>query len=235
MVVTMATAKAKQTRGDLVYAQLRGEIFGGRYLPGDRLKFGTLAEECDASMSVIREALTRLSLEGLVTNEPNVGYAVTEISVPRLRELTDARLELEGLVFGRAIGDGDLAWESSVVAAHHRMVGTPYLTDDDPVRVTDEWALAHAAFHRALLDGCANKKLLQLANGLRDEAELYRRWSQPLGREKNRDLDGEHRRMMELALARDAEGAVTALRDHIAHTTELLVESDIAVHGAVTM
>ena len=40
MVVTMATAKAKQTRGDLVYAQLRGEILGGRYLPGDRLKFG---------------------------------------------------------------------------------------------------------------------------------------------------------------------------------------------------
>ena len=115
MVVTMATAKAKQTRGDLVYAQLRGEIFGGRYLPGDRLKFGTLAEECDASMSVIREALTRLSLEGLVTNEPNVGYAVTEISVPRLRELTDARLELEGLVFGRAIGDGDLAWELSLI------------------------------------------------------------------------------------------------------------------------
>ena len=68
-----------------------------------------------------------------------------------------------------------------------------------------------------------------------DEAELYRRWSQPLGREKNRDLDGEHRRMMELALARDADGAVTALRDHIAHTTELLVESDIAVHSAVTM
>lgn len=229
----MATSKAKQTRGDLVYAQLRGDILGGRYLPGDRLKFGALAAECDASMSVLREALTRLSLEGLVTNEANVGYAVTEISIPRLRELTDARLELEGLVFGRAIGDGDLAWESSVVAAHHQMVGTRYLTGDEPVRVTDDWARAHAAFHRALLDGCANKKLLQLANGLRDEAELYRRWSQPLGQEKNRDLDGEHRRIMELALARDATGAVSALREHISHTTELLVTSDIAVHGAV--
>ncbi len=229
----MATSKAKQTRGDLVYERLRGDILGGRYLPGDRLKFGALAADCDVSMSVLREALTRLSLEGLVTNEANVGYAVTEISIPRLRELTDARLELEGLVFGRAIGDGDLAWESSVVAAHHQMVGTRYLTGDEPVRVTDDWARAHAAFHRALLEGCANKKLLQLANGLRDEAELYRRWSQPLGQEKNRDLDGEHRRIMEMALARDAPGAVSALREHISHTTELLVASDIAVDGAV--
>jgi DNA-binding GntR family transcriptional regulator len=223
------SGQTKRTRGDHAYDRLRAEILSGRFGPGTRLKFGDLAAECDVSMSVLREALTRLALEGLVSNTPNVGYTVTEISAPRLRELTDARLELEGVVFGRSVRDGDLAWESAVVAAHHRMSVTPYLTDGDPARVTDEWATAHAAFHRALLDGCENRKLLQLANGLRDETELYRLWSQPLGSEKDRDLAGEHRRIMELALAHDVDGAVEALRQHISHTTEVLLASDAAV------
>ncbi|TSE00687.1 GntR family transcriptional regulator [Skermania sp. ID1734] len=219
----MAADRGKRTRGDVVYDSLRADILSGRRLPGERLKFSDLAEHCDASMSVIREALTRLAAEGLVTNEPNVGYAVTELSPDRLAELTDARLELESLVFARSITEGDLAWESRLVAAHHVLEGTPFLTTCDPVRVTDEWAEAHAGFHRALLAGCRNSRLFQMANGLRDEAELYRRWSQPLGSEKGRDLAGEHRRLMEAALARDVDCATAALRDHISHTTKLLL------------
>lgn len=43
---------------------------------------------------------------------------------------------------------------------------------DDPIRITDGWIDAHAAFHQALLDGCANRRLLHMVCGLRDEAEL---------------------------------------------------------------
>ncbi|MFW0795923.1 GntR family transcriptional regulator [Gordonia sp. CPCC 205515] len=231
----MKVGERKRTRSDSVYEWLRAGILSGKFLPGTRLKFSELAAECDASMSVIRESLTRLAAEGLVTTEPNVGFTVTDISTDRLLELTDARLELEGLVFARAIRDGDLAWESHVVAAHHRMEGTPFLTDSVPVRITEGWAEAHADFHRALLEGCANRRLFHMANGLRDEAELYRRWSQQLGGEKDRDLAAEHRRIMELALARDADGAVEALRDHIAHTTRLLVEVGEAIHAEDTV
>lgn len=227
----MKVAQRKRTRSDAVYEWLRAGILSGKFLPGRRLKFSELAAECDASMSVIRESLTRLAAEGLVTTEPNVGFTVTDVSTDRLVELTDARLELEGLVFARAVRDGDLAWESEVVAAHHRMEGTVFLTESEPVQVSEGWALAHAAFHRALLEGCANRRLFHMANGLRDEAELYRRWSQQLGGEKDRDLAAEHRQIMELALARDTDGAVAALRDHIAHTTRLLVEVGKSMHA----
>ncbi|GAF46520.1 GntR family transcriptional regulator [Rhodococcus wratislaviensis] len=229
----MAERRGRQTRGNAVYDVLRAEILGGRRLPGDRLKFPELSASFDASVSVLREALTRLAAEGLVASEPHLGYAVPTLSANQLEELTDARLELEALVFSRSIQEGDLAWESRLVAAHHTLVGVPFLTAEDPVRITDEWAEAHAAFHCALLDGCTNRRLLQMATGLRDEAELYRRWSQPLGTEKDRDLVTEHRQLMEAALARDVPAATASLREHISHTTRLLLAATEAASAEV--
>ena len=211
----------QQTRSDAVYAALRADILAGRRLPGERLKFGDLGTAYDASVSVLREALTRLTAEGVVVSEPHLGFAVTSLSTDRLDELTDARLLLETTVFGRSVCEGDLQWESKIVAALHVLERTRYL-DPGTERVSDEWALAHAAFHEALLDGCANRRLLQITLGLRNEAELYRRWSQPLGNEHDRNLVAEHREILDAALARDTERAAAALGDHIAHTTRLL-------------
>ncbi|BDH59561.1 GntR family transcriptional regulator [Tsukamurella sp. PLM1] len=220
----MATSTPKRTRVDAVYDALRADVLAGRRPPGERLKFPDLSAAYGASVSVIREALTRLAAEGMVTSQAHLGFTVTELSADSLGDLTDARLVLESLVLERSIAEGDVGWESEVVATHHRLERTPLLSEDEPVRVSDEWVQAHAAFHAAILAGCANKRLVQMTRALRDEAELYRRWSLPLGLERDRDLAGEHRRIMELTLARDAAGAAAALRDHIAHTTRLLDE-----------
>ncbi|MET8832121.1 GntR family transcriptional regulator [Streptomyces sp. NPDC004610] len=219
----MAATGGKQTLGDDVRARLRADILSGRLLPGARLKFPVLGARYDASVSVLREALVRLAEQGLVRSEPHQGFVVTPLSPETLTELTDARTELETLVLRRSIAEGDLSWESRLVAAHHTLERTPYTAPGDESRITDHWSTAHAAFHTALLDGCGNRRLLQIALGLRDEAELYRRWSQPLGGEPGRDLAAEHRALLDAALARDPESASTALCDHIRHTTELLL------------
>ena len=125
-----------------------------------------------------------------------------------------------------AIAEGDLSWEARLLAAHHILDRTPSVDPDDPLRLSEAWAAAHQEFHQALLDGCANRRLRLIAAGLRDEAELYRRWSLPLGDEPDRDVAAEHRAMLEAALARDAEAADAALREHIEHTTRLLLSGN---------
>jgi DNA-binding GntR family transcriptional regulator len=219
----MATRGGKQTLSDDVRARLRADILSGRLLPGCRLKFPLLSSRYDVSVSVLREALVRLAEQGLVQSEPHQGFVVTPLSRENLGELTDARIELESLVLRRSVVEGDLSWESRLVAAHHTLERTPYTVQGDDDRVDDCWSEAHAAFHQALLDGCANRRLLQMALGLRDEAELYRRWSQPLGDEPSRDLVGEHRALLDAALARDPDAAARALCTHVRHTTELLL------------
>lgn len=91
---------------------------------------------------------------------------------------------------------------------------------------------AHARFHRTLLQGCPNPRLRDIADSLRDVAEVYRCWSTAPGVSAARDVAGEHRRIAEAAVARDAEAAVTALREHVQRTTDLLLTSQRQPAGA---
>lgn len=218
----VATAPTKAER---VYGQLRADILAGRHPPGQRLRYTELAERYDTSMGVLREGMLRLAEQGLVKGEPQQGFQVVELSGDDLRDLTEARCELESLTLRHALADGDVEWESRVIAAHHRLSRAIELDPDDSERLSDHWVAAHAEFHRTLLDGCANQRLKDIAGSLRDAAELYRRWSVPLGHHANRDIPGEHAEILAAVLARDADQAVLHLRSHIEYTTNVLLDS----------
>jgi DNA-binding GntR family transcriptional regulator len=212
------------TRGETVFAALRADILAGRLVPGARLPFAELCARYEASTGVVREALSRLVEQGLVRVEPQQGYRVTPLSEHDLAELTEARVQVETLVLAAAIAEGDLAWESRLTAVHHTLSRTPQVDEDDPARFNEAWTRAHAEYHAAVLSGCRNSRLRQLADGLRDSAELYRQWSRPLGHDQDRDIAGEHRALLDAALARDTEAAVAVLTAHIRHTTEVLLD-----------
>jgi DNA-binding GntR family transcriptional regulator len=227
----MTTKQRRTTRTDDVHAWLRADILAGRRRPGDRLKFPELCVQFDASVGVIREALTRLEEQGLVHSEAHQGFEVIRLSLDDLNSLTDARVEMEGLVLRRAVQEGDIAWEGAVVSAHHVLERTALLEEAGPSRMSDSWAAAHAAFHEILLNGCGNGRLRALAQSLRDEAELYRRWSVPLGDSPPRDLAAEHQALMEACLARDADLAVARLTAHINRTTDQLTSGVGLTHS----
>jgi DNA-binding GntR family transcriptional regulator len=212
-----------------VYQAVRKDILAGRLPPGARLRFADLCTSYEASMSVLREGLSRLAEQGLVVAEPQHGFRVTPVSIEDLQDLTEARVAVEGLVLRRAIDEGDVAWESRLVAAHHTLERTPMIDPDDAELFNEDWATAHATYHAALLDGCTNLRLRTMASTLRDSAELYRRWSKRYGENRHRDIPAEHRGIVEAVLARDAARAVALLVAHISHTTQVLVDAAGAI------
>ncbi|MDT0309022.1 FCD domain-containing protein [Streptomyces sp. DSM 44917] len=213
------------TRAGEVYRRLRGDILGGRLLPGQRLKFPELCARYGTSVGAAREALTRLVTEGFVTAQSHQGYAVVPLSHEDLADLTTARVEIESTVLRLAVVEGDMDWEARLVAAHHVLERTPFFGPDDTDHPSDEWAAAHRAFHLALLDGCRNRRLTATARALREEAALYLQWSVSFGREPDRDIAGEHRALLRAAVDRDPDLAARLLREHIAHTAGLLIRN----------
>lgn len=211
------------TRVEDVYRRLRTDILSGRHRPGARLVTEALCQRYDTSSGVLREVLPRLAGEGLVIAEPQRGVRVIEVSLHDLRQLTEARVLVESTALRQAIEHGDLGWESSVLAAHHTLAGSP--TFDDTGAIRDEWLRAHANFHHALLAGCPNVRLQMIASQLRDATEVYRCWAGPLGDEPDRDVAGEHRRVMEATVERDADLAVVELTAHYEHTRDILLRS----------
>ncbi|MGV9356321.1 GntR family transcriptional regulator [Streptomyces misionensis] len=213
-------AGEKLTRAGAVYAQLREEIFQGNLQPGQRLRLVELAQRFSVSQSVVREALTRLSEQGLVRAAPQQGFSVITVSLDSLNELTEARIEIETMVLRHSLARGDIKWEAATVAAHHRLAGTPILLPDGALN--HEWFTVHEHFHQTLLEGCGNSHLMAAALTLRDAAALYRRWSRPVGRDFDRDLAGEHQALADAVLRRDADAAVTLLAQHIDRTSQAL-------------
>lgn len=210
-----------KTHSEGVYASLRTELLGGAFVPGSKLRLAVLGTRYGVSLSVVREAMTRLAGEGLVRAIPQRGFCVTPLSVEDLLDLTRTRVLIETAVLRESIGHGGLDWESDVIAAHHTLQRTPYTTRDG--HLGGDWSVAHHAFHRALLTGAKSPRLESIATELRDCSLLYQHWSIDIAHDLDRDVAAEHRNIAELAVARDAEGAVKALTEHIERTTAALL------------
>jgi len=216
---------ARERRGrslvEDVYDVLRAEILFGRRLPASRVQLNEIAEEHGVSLSVIREAVTRLASEDLVEATPQRGFRVRPLSVEHLQDLTWVRVQLESLALRESIANGDVSWEADLVAAHHRLAVTPMYFEDGTGNL--EWLTAHSGFHAALAAAAGSPILERLRRQLYDAAELYRMWSSNLPHHPTREhVDDEHRGIFEAALARDADRAVELLTRHLETTAQHL-------------
>lgn len=220
-----------QSLTEEAYYRLRADLLACRLPPGTRLKINDLGEELGSSLGVVREALTRLAAEGLVVSEAQRGFRVPEIAVEDLKHLSDARIEIECLCLRRSVVEGDVDWEARLLGAYHRMTRVPERDPQDPSRLADPYVELHAAFHAELVEGCRNVRLKKIRNMLFIQSERYRRLSVPLQKPR-RDLDTEHRSMMEATLARDADKACEIIRHHLLETTRILIDSGVCDEGA---
>jgi DNA-binding GntR family transcriptional regulator len=214
--MTRTSSPDKPMLSEQVYAHLRSAIMHGAHAPGAALKPQDLAKEQGVSLVVVREALVRLVGEGLADRLPNRGFAVPAFSDRRWQEIAEARRAVEPVVLRMSVERGDVDWEARVRAAHHRLARTPPFLPAEGEHYSDAWAEAHRIFHRTLLEGCGNTMLLETFDRLWTASELARRWS--AHRTPGRDHLGEHRRLEEAALARDADAAAAALAQHLTLT-----------------
>lgn len=207
------------------YERLRDYVLSSEIQPGQKLKINEMVERFGFSQGAIREALSRLTSDGLVLAEPQKGFRACPISAAELKDLTRVRIEIESLCLRRAIELGDLRWESELMAAYHALSKTPEKTTaTGDVRMTESWSQVHSRYHEALIAGCDSPWLLRIRAQLFAQAERYRRLSVPLQRTK-RNTNDEHLRIMEAAIERNARLATALLATHFETTTQILLDA----------
>src|SRR6266702_6405429 len=89
------------------YEDLRADLLSCRIAPGSRLKVQELCDRLSVSLGAIREALSRLTSEGLVVAEPQRGFRAAPISAEDLLDLTKTRIQIDTICLKRAIACGD--------------------------------------------------------------------------------------------------------------------------------
>lgn len=212
------------SRADAVTESLRTDILAGRLEPGRRLTFPELCATYSVSVGVLREALVRLVDHGIVRTESNLGFSVMTLSDEDLAGLTATRAHIEPNFVRAAVKSGSMQWEANLVAAHHLLERTPMCLGG---AINEDWLAVHADFHIALIAGGNNRRMIEITRRLREEADLYRRWylSGPHLEQGCARIAGEHRELLDAALARDAARAERIMRNQIERATETWLES----------
>src|SRR3546814_12360290 len=100
--------------------EIRAALISCRLAPSSRLNIAQLQREIGVSQAAVREALYRLTVEGLATIERNSGFRAAPISVQGYRELADACIPIEEQRLRASIAHGDYKCE---VALYRQSVG----------------------------------------------------------------------------------------------------------------
>lgn len=213
------------TQSEVVYQGLRRDILECRLMPSAKIKTSDVCNTYGVSLGAAREALSRLTADGMVTMEAQKGFAVAPISWEEFAQLTETRAEIEASCLRKSILHGDVEWESRLVAALHRLTRLHDAGQGSgPEGPQPAWLDAHAEFHRALVAACPNRCLLDLREMLYLRSERYRYWSVTLSLTLGkRDVRGEHIHIAALAQARDADAACVAITEHFLSTSEALL------------
>ena len=212
------------TLASSVYEQIRGDILKGRLAPGSKLRLQHLAKDYSVGNSPLREALNRLSSNGLVTREENKGFRVSPAGIAELLELIRTRCWLEETALRESIASGDAAWEERVVIAFHRLGKLENHIDGTELRRSEEWEEAHSDYHIALLSACRSDILLDFCQQLHERTLRYRSLVEVV---EYRDVHecSEHRKIQDAVLERDVEKAVEMLHAHYRVTLDIITSS----------
>jgi GntR family transcriptional regulator, carbon starvation induced regulator len=214
----MARTADTKTRGEALYLDVRARLLRGEMAPGQPIRTDELCANYGVSVSLVREVLTRLAAQRLLISEANKGFRVTPISAEHIQDLCVVRTELESLTVRLAIEKGDIEWEASVIAAHHRLANTPRPSIAEDPEGNERWAIAHSEFHSVCADGCGSPRLCAVRQSFFDEAEIFRQYSRLYG--GNRDVEAEHAAITDAIVTRNAALADELVRAHVELTAK---------------
>lgn len=194
------------------YDTLRADLLSCRLKPGSRLNISSLQSKLSLSQASIREALSRLTAEGLVEIERHRGFRVAPVSVSGFRELAEACLTIELPCIRASLENGDLSWELNLISTYHRasrILELVVLGREDVGAYSSE----RLAFHEALLAACENNWLLGAWRMLYAQNTRYRHMYLPLAKFEleSHELD---ENFVKAVLARDAIKASALWAEH---------------------
>jgi len=200
----------------LIADQLREQIIQGTFRPGEQVNESVLASQLRTSRGPVREALQRLSQEGLLVSHRNRGVFVLELSADDVREIYAVREAVESAAANALLDSGPEQIDNTCE------VLKPIIKDmAKQVAVSDWQAIARLdmQFHISFVAGAGNSRLIRIYETLAAESRmciLNLEVSYP----RVDALVQEHQNLLDLLEAGDREGLLEGIKRHMQKAVE---------------
>lgn len=212
-----------KTLSEFIYKRLKTDILWGKLRPGDSLKSDHLRTKYGIGISPLREALSRLTSERLVTSTGQRGFRVAELTKEDVLDTMETRIIIEKNALIDSMRNGDIDWEKDVVSSFYALSRLQIPTDEG--EQAEFFSKYHRDFHMALLSGSGSSWQKQFSALLFDQAERHRVVIFQIdGRSPvRRNAMKEHKDIMEAVLARNERVASKLIEQHYRDTATSLV------------
>ncbi|WP_461163882.1 GntR family transcriptional regulator [Arthrobacter sp. R4-81] len=195
----------------LIADQLREQIVQGIFRPGEQINESVLAGQLHSSRGPVREALQRLSQEGLLVSHRNRGVFVLELSNDDIKEIYAVREAVE-----------TTAAEALLAAGAERIKDTCQILTGiiedmaKQVAVSDWQAIARLdmQFHTAFVSGTGNSRLIRIYQTLAAESRMCI-LNLEVAYPRVDALVEEHQNLLGLLAAGNKAGLLKAIKRHM--------------------
>lgn len=194
---------------DHAYRLIRAQILSGERAGGDWLREGELAESIGVSRTPVREALRRLTAEGLVRYERNRGVQVAAWTEEDLGEIFSLRSVLEPWACRLAAMSATVDLDELDRLAHD-MEAAARGSIADVDRITE----LNNRFHGLILAGSRNRRLGSVVSSVVQVPLVWQTFSHYSETDLRRSLAHHHELVAALA-AGDPDWAESVMRSHV--------------------
>lgn len=202
----------KQTLSEQIYRILRDDILSQKIPCNARLTLKTLQARFGVSSTPIREALTRLINEKLVSYYSNVGVSVVNLTEDDLREIYQFIGDLDSLAIRYASGHPE----------QERLVAQ--LADNlDHIEAcapaSQEWKACSDEFHLIFYQYSRNSRLVHSAEQIRSQLSIAAYQYENISETQKNILD-EHRQIFDDYRLGDYKKAAADMQTHLSHSLQ---------------
>ncbi len=194
---------------DHAYRLIRAQILSGERAGGDWLREGDLAESIGVSRTPVREALRRLTAEGLVSHERNRGVQVAAWTAADLDEIFSLRSVLEPWACRLAALSATVDLEEL-----HRLADDMDEAARGSVADIDRITTLNNRFHRLILEGSRNRRLGAVVSSVVQVPLVWQTFSHYSETDLRRSL-AHHHELVAALTAGDPDWAESVMRSHV--------------------
>lgn len=217
-----------RTLAERAYLNLRHDVICGKLAPGEKLRVEHLKDQYQVGASTLREALSLLVSDALVTSEGQRGFRVAPISLTDLEDVTNTRVMLETEALRQSIRKGDARWEAALQASYQLLTQAEVQPD---VPEPPQWEARNKAFHDALISAYESPWTKYMLAILYRHGERYRNinWRLTAAHAIERQVHEEHEAIYHAAINRQDARAALALESHIRLTHDIVKQQALIV------
>ncbi|MPY55925.1 GntR family transcriptional regulator [Streptomyces spongiae] len=223
----MARATGKS---EAVYERLKQDIESLRLKPGAKLSEIQLGEELGASRTPVREAIRRLSREGLVDFAPGELARVAAISLGGVRSLFEFRMTLESEAAAQVAAQTQV--QERALDAFQQLLSQLEMFEESframdaaqQARSFQDFYTLTESFDQHIIAFCRNPYLARAIREMRSQSLRLRHLSHTGPSRMLTSLD-EHRVMIKAIVNGDSPAAAAACRHHLTQTLQALIDS----------